>query len=142
MATVVFMSGLICLFFTASIRWLFQGQKIKQLEWDMATVTAGDYSVELDISKDMYQHWYHTEFSKAGGDLSLRVAPALSLKKYIQKEVEEAITQDLLHKRMSGAAQAEGLAVLLGRKKRNQQAQLASIKIADIVFSFKNAALI
>ena len=114
------MSGLICLFFTASIRWLYQGQKIKQLEWDMATVTAGDYSVELDISRDMYQHWYHTEFSKAGGDLSNRVAPALSLKQYIQKEVEEAITQDLLHKRMSGAAQAEGLAVLLGRKKRNQ----------------------
>jgi len=54
MATVVFMSGLICLFFTASIRWLFQGQKIKQLEWDMATVTAGDYSVEFDISREMY----------------------------------------------------------------------------------------
>lgn len=40
---------LICLLFTVSIRSMYQGGKIQRIEWDMATVTAGDYSVEFPI---------------------------------------------------------------------------------------------
>jgi len=37
----------ICLLFTISIRYMYQGGKMKQIDWDMATITAGDYSVEF-----------------------------------------------------------------------------------------------
>ena len=34
----------------------------------MATITASDYSVELDIEKDDYEKWYNDEYKKPGGD--------------------------------------------------------------------------
>jgi len=41
--------------FTISLRHLFQGGKIQQLEWDMSTITAGDYTVEMTIDADDYR---------------------------------------------------------------------------------------
>jgi len=49
---------LICLLFTISIRYMFQGGKMKQIDWDMATITAGDYTVEFDIPEAAYDDWY------------------------------------------------------------------------------------
>ena len=40
---------LIALLFTITIRYLFQGGKMMQIDWDMSTVTAGDYTVEFEI---------------------------------------------------------------------------------------------
>ena len=40
---------LIALLFTITIRYLFQGGKMQQIDWDMSTVTAGDYTVEFEI---------------------------------------------------------------------------------------------
>ena len=38
------------------------------MEWDMATITAGDYTVELRIDPDDYRHWYNNIFRAPGGD--------------------------------------------------------------------------
>ena len=48
---------LVAFLFTILIRYLFQGGKMKKIDWDMATVTAGDYSVELDIETEDYHKW-------------------------------------------------------------------------------------
>jgi hypothetical protein len=55
----VFMS---CLFLV-EMRNLFQGHKILQIEWDMATNTAGDYTVECGISKEEYNSWLRDNYS-------------------------------------------------------------------------------
>jgi hypothetical protein len=48
---------LIALLFFVQIRWLYQGGKIDQIEWDVATVTVGDFSVEWKVSRDAYETW-------------------------------------------------------------------------------------
>ena len=47
---------------------MYYGGKVKQLEWDLATVTAGDYTVEFDISKESYNDWYDYVYKKSGGE--------------------------------------------------------------------------
>ena len=44
------------------IKSLFQGGKIKRLEWDMATITAGDYTVEFKIPADAYESWNNSHY--------------------------------------------------------------------------------
>lgn len=51
----------------------------------MATVTAGDYTVELDIDREGYRSWYDTQYSKPLGDFENGVAPAHSLTCYLTK---------------------------------------------------------
>lgn len=43
-----------CFLFTILTRWLHYKGRLNQVEWDMATVTAADYSVEVDIKKRPY----------------------------------------------------------------------------------------
>jgi len=49
--TTIFAGTLICMLFTISIFHLQQGGTIQRLEWDISTITAGDYSVELKINR-------------------------------------------------------------------------------------------
>ena len=48
------------------IRSLYRGGKLKMVEWDVAMVTAADYTVEWAIPEDVYDRWYHEEYSKDG----------------------------------------------------------------------------
>jgi hypothetical protein len=72
---------LICLLFTVSIRAMYQGGKITQIEWDVTTVTAGDFAVEFTIFKDKYLEWKDNVYEAAGGPMETkRQAPAHALK--------------------------------------------------------------
>lgn len=31
--------------------------KVKYVEWDVKTITAGDYTVEFDLKRSTYEHW-------------------------------------------------------------------------------------
>ena len=79
MCLVVATGVLISLLFTITIRCLYQGGKIEQLDWDMATVTAGDYTVEFEIPKEAYEEWYNNEYMP-GEDRQNGVSPAFALK--------------------------------------------------------------
>ncbi len=93
MATTCYICCLIAYLFTISLRHLYQGGKIQQLEWDMATITAGDYTVELKIDEDGYRtQWYNNEYRKPGGDYENQIAPALSLKQFMSTKIEEELT--------------------------------------------------
>lgn len=61
----------------------------------MATVTAGDFAVELDIDPDSYSSWYKNVYEKAQGDFENKIAPAQSLTLYLTKEIEEELKMQL-----------------------------------------------
>ena len=45
---------LISLLFVLLLQWLYKGGNIMQIEWDLATVTLGDYAVEFEIPAEAY----------------------------------------------------------------------------------------
>jgi hypothetical protein len=53
----------ISLLFLVQIRRLYQGGKIQQLEWDMATITAGDYTVEWKILPETFDRWLENSYN-------------------------------------------------------------------------------
>jgi len=61
-------ASLISLLFVIVLSKLYKGGKIEQLEWDVSTVTAGDYSVEFDIPRENYENWYNTVYKKSAGE--------------------------------------------------------------------------
>jgi len=32
-------------------------QSTKYVDWDVKTITAGDYTIEFDLDKDAFEHW-------------------------------------------------------------------------------------
>ena len=80
MALTVATTIVIAYLFTIALRHLYQGGKIQQMEWDMSTITAGDYTVEFKIDADRYRHWYNNDYRKPGGDFENQIAPAMALK--------------------------------------------------------------
>ena len=102
------------------IRNLYRGGRLKMVEWDVAMVTAADYTVELSIPEGVYDRWYKDEYSKNGGDKDgADFGPAMSLK-YALK--------DLIQKTLDGELK-EG-------------SKISSCKIADIQFAFNNHKMI
>ena len=55
-------ASLISLLFTINLTSLFKGGSIQQLEWDISTETAGDYSVEFEIPRRNYEEWYNRTY--------------------------------------------------------------------------------
>lgn len=72
----------------------------------MSTVTAGDFTVELKIDGDGYRSWYNNEYRKPNGDFEHNVAPALSLKRFLTRNIESDLTEVLkrspLHDSLQG----------------------------------------
>lgn len=58
---------LISMLFCVVLRRLKEGGKLALLEWDIATVTAGDYTVRFDIEREAYDHWNTKVYKKRGG---------------------------------------------------------------------------
>ena len=54
--------SLICLLFFISVRYKKEQGKITQVEWDLATCTAGDYTVEMGINMLQYKEWYENVY--------------------------------------------------------------------------------
>ena len=100
------------------------------LEWDMATITAGDYTVEWKIPEAAYLEWRDNDY-KAGGDYDADVPPAASLKRQLTSIIESTLTEEL---KTGAAVESEH------NKKKDKP--LEEVKIADITFAFNNYKLI
>jgi hypothetical protein len=74
------------------IYYLRKNSKIKQLEWDVATITAGDYTVEFKISKESHEHWYNTIYPD---DRDRGISTGESFKNYIKTQIESLLNEDL-----------------------------------------------
>jgi hypothetical protein len=69
--------------------------KINQVEWDVATITANDYTVEMKIRRSKYKEWYEKEYKKPGGDYEKDIPPAMSFKMLLARVIEERLTAQL-----------------------------------------------
>lgn len=129
-------SILISLLFVVVLQYLYKGGKIRQLEWDISTVTAGDYTVELPISAEAYQTWYSGTYKSYYGEFGYGVAAGMSLKKHLVDAIEKALKEEILKRNAAGMSQ-------LNRKNTHSMKEISeNVNIADIVFSFNNSALI
>ena len=90
----VFFGLLTCCSFAILVRWLFVKGKLNQIEWDMATTSAGDFSVELHVHKKDYLRWYNDEYRQSE-DFNQDVPPSMALKKHIIEVFETELTNDL-----------------------------------------------
>ena len=88
-------ASLISLLFVINLSSLYKGGKIQQLEWDISTVTAGDYSVEFEIPRTNYEQWYNREYQKSGGEKDQGYSPALSLKRHLIDKIEQAMNEEV-----------------------------------------------
>lgn len=82
-----------CLAFMITVYFLKKNSKIKNLEWDVSTITAGDYTVEYKISEDAYKQFllHHYDLSDKPKGISI----GESLKAYLKKEFEALLLTKL-----------------------------------------------
>ena len=74
-----FFGSLICLLFSIFVHWIYMTGKLHQVEWDLATISAADFSVEFPIKKDSYQKWYDKAYKLRGPELA-GTSPSFALK--------------------------------------------------------------
>lgn len=84
MCLICAIAALIPLLFTIAIRAIYQGGKIGRIEWDVTTVTAGDYTVEIAINGEDYISWKNHNYIGPGGPKEQGVSPALALKQFMK----------------------------------------------------------
>ena len=73
-----------CLLYTITIYYLQENSKLQNIEWDVATVTAGDFSVELQITHEMYNIFMSDHYDRVKYE-----SPGMALKCYIKENIEE-----------------------------------------------------
>jgi hypothetical protein len=117
----------LCLIFMITVYFLKKNSKIKNLEWDVSTITAGDYTVEYKISQKVFQRFLTTHYEVH--DKNNGVSIGESLKKFLKKEFE-ALLQVKLQEENSKKSDQE------------RSKSVTQVKIADIVFAFNNSDLI
>ncbi len=96
------------------------------MQWDIQTITPGDYTCQFEITEKAYNHFIehvYTEEKKRNSDLSI----GESLKAHIKHQFEYILTKKLLE--VKGKEGFEGI-------------KINEVKIADITFAFSNAQLI
>lgn len=47
----------IYLFTTVYMDYIRTVETNKYVDWDVKTITAGDYTIEFDVTKEQYEHW-------------------------------------------------------------------------------------
>lgn len=64
-------SVFIALFFVVFVDYISSVFKNAFVEWDVKTVTAGDYSCELDITEGMWNTFLTTVYNPLGGQTKI-----------------------------------------------------------------------
>lgn len=112
-----------CLIFLVAIYYLKRISKLMAIDWDVQTITAGDYTVELHISEKSYNWWLNNVYNV--NDRARGVSTGESLKTYLYKEIENTLTRYLREH---------------GHEEEGNN--ITEVKIADLVFAFNNQDLI
>lgn len=115
---------LLVLVYLSVIYYFKRASDLNQMEWDIQTITPGDYTAQLEISEKAFNFFLNNIYSREiqrKSDLSIGEC----LKSYIKRELERVLTEKLLE-----------------MKPTNENLKADEVKIADIVFAFNNARLI
>jgi hypothetical protein len=73
---------MVCFVFSTCIYFLKRDSKLDQLDWDVGTITPGDYTMQLEISKDATEYFLENVFRQ--GDEANGVSRGLSMKRYMK----------------------------------------------------------
>jgi hypothetical protein len=82
------MGVFIALFFVVFVDYISSVFKNSFVEWDVKTVTAGDYSCELDISKQMWEKFVNEHYNALSGKTKIA-----AFRDYLKNELEERLTR-------------------------------------------------
>ena len=74
------------LFFMIAIYYLKQISAINKVNWDVETVTAGDYAVEIEVI-EFFKIFKEKELHKYQGD-----SIGIAFEKFLVKEIEDLLT--------------------------------------------------
>lgn len=72
------------------IYYLRNNTIIKQVEWDVATTTAGDYTVDMKITHSQYSHFINQYSQQYRDD-----PQGYGLKKHLKNEIEDKLTREV-----------------------------------------------
>lgn len=98
----------------AMIFYQRKSTQLEQIEWDVSTVTASDYTVDMTLTEGMLEN-FMKEVNPGKEE-----SAAYALKKYLQQTLEEKLTNEVPY---------------LGFQK------ISRVKVADIQFTYKNGEL-
>lgn len=76
----------IYLFTIIYIDYIKSVQTNKYIEWDVKTITAGDYTVEFDLKKSLYEHFLQRYMDKSNP-----ISEIAQFKLYVKDELEERL---------------------------------------------------
>ena len=118
-------ASLISLLFIVVLQGLWKRGAIKRLEWDLSTVTAGDYTVEFPIPAEAYNDWHDNTYEANGGEKSQGYSPAISLKRYMIEAIENALRQEVQNRKAQGNT-------MLSRKSTQFKELNENVNVADM----------
>lgn len=115
---------LVCVYLI-TIYYFKRISKLKQLDWDIQTITPGDYTLQMEITDKAYD-WFLTNIYPRDKNRGLSIGE--SLKAYMKSELEKILTDKLKEIKATGS--------------ETSSIKISEVKIADISFAFNNAELI
>ena len=81
------MGVFISLFFVVFVDYMRSVFKNNFVEWDVKTITAGDYSVELEIPEGLYKRFVAEKFDALSGRTKIE-----AFRDYLQGELEQRLS--------------------------------------------------
>ena len=146
MTSVISCCGVLLVLIYMTVLHYFKRQSdLSQLKWDMQTITPGDYTMQLEISEDMWERAKECLNSIQKHKRQLEDGKSLvsEFKVYMKEELQRILTIQLnKFKDEDKAAEEEA-------KKNNKEfvakyggINIKEVLIADIVFAFDNAEMI
>lgn len=137
--------------FSQLIFFLQQTSKLDAIKFDIKTITASDFTVEYEISKDMYDDFLSNQYPNYMNQQEVinnvptgnNYSAGLALKSYITKEVQQLLSDSLKASRenLEEFERRHGK----GKAAQAQAAQLdkmSDVKIVSINFAYHNHELI
>jgi hypothetical protein len=83
----------VCFLFIICVYHLKRDSKLDQLDWDIETITPGDYTAQYEITDKAYDWFLNNVFRK--GDEQKGLSVGASLKHYMRTEIEGLLNEKL-----------------------------------------------
>ena len=61
-------------------------EKTKYVDWDVKTITAGDYTVEIDLEAETFNHWKQNYFDETN-----LMSESAQFKYFLRRELEQRV---------------------------------------------------
>jgi hypothetical protein len=121
---------LLVLVYLTFLHFFKRHSELDQVKWDMLTITPGDYTMQMEITKKMYDYYIQHVHCRHPND-----PVAVRLKEYIKTNLEIELNQKLKEiKNKPKLVEQEG--------EDEGDMNIQEVRIADIVFAFNNDQLI